>query len=198
MENLTKIFLLIGSAAGVYSFIRLVGGDIFTFFNRANLVIRFDSSNDIKQWRIGPPYLQNEVTREVVTVHIHNKGKKPAKDCEAFIEIINGNKDVKKMLPLHWADTPYNALSTSIEKVKISKLHRRLDIVFTQYGQNINGCCIASAQALAAGPQQDQFFLPEGEYEIKIHINYNSGKSIARKFIIKSPKHWQDLWMDIA
>lgn len=195
MENVKNIFLFFGSAAGVYSFIRLVGHDISSFFNKSKLIIQFDPKEDLKPWRVGPPYLENMVTRKVATVHIRNKGEKPATGCEALVEIFSEDGRIQKTLPLHWADTPYNALSTSIERVIISRLPRRLDVVFTQEKQSISGCCIASAQALATGPQRDQFFLSDGDYKIKIHINYNSGKSVKREFIIKSPDTWENLEM---
>jgi len=196
MENSGSMFLLFGSIAGVYSFARLVVGDISSFFNKTNLAIEFDAQNDVKQWFVGPPYLNNTVARRVVTVNVRNKGGKPARDCEAYIEVNNGRNKIT--LPLHWADTQYNALSTSIERVEISKIPRRLDVVFSQEGQSINGCCVASAQALATGPQRDQFFLSEGEYKVRIYVNYNSGKSVARKFVIQSPSNWVGLRMRIA
>ncbi len=175
MQNFKNIFLFIGSAAGVYSFFRLVGQDILSFFNKPKLTIEFNQRNDVKVWRVGHPYIPNMENRKVSTIHIHNKGRKPALNCEALVQILKGNGQIDQTLPLHWADTLYDARSTSIERVEISKLPRRLDVAFTQEKQSRSGCSIASAQALATGVQQDQFFLPQGKHKIKIHINYNSG-----------------------
>jgi len=196
--NLKNIFFFLGSIAGVYAFIRLVIQDSFSLFWKPKLTIVFTQTNDVNVWQVGPPYIPSMENRKVATIHIHNKGRKPALCCEAFAQIFNINGQVVRTLPLHWADTLYDARSTSIERVQISKLPRRLDVVFSQERQGGSGCSIASAQALAAGVQNDQFFLAQGEHKIRIHINYNSGNSVEQAFIVSSPSTWRGLTMQIA
>jgi len=191
-EKLKNIFVFVGSAAGVYSFIRLLFRDCFSFFHRPRLTVEF---NSVEEWRVGPPYIESNETRRVATVNVCNKGSKSAIACEAHVEICREHGKMPSILPLHWADTPYGTRSTSIERVDIGRLPRRLDIVFTQERQTIDGCSIASAQALATGVQRDQFYLAPGEYYIVILVNYDSGKSAKKKFTVKSPAHWQDLQM---
>ena len=198
MKELKNTFLFLGSAAGVYSFIRLIGQDIFSFFKKPKLVIEFDRDNDVKEWRVGPPYIGEMEIRKVVAIQINNKGKTPALDCEAFVAILNKRNKIQKTLPIHWADTPYDARSTSIEKIAINKLPRRLDVVFTQEKDRMEGCSIASSQALATGVQKDQFFLSPGKHKIEIHINYSSGKTVKEQFIIESPSTWKELDMKNA
>ncbi|MCF7886388.1 MAG: hypothetical protein K9M80_07830 [Candidatus Marinimicrobia bacterium] len=197
MQNFKNIFLFLGSAAGIYSFIRLVRQDILSFFNKSKLTIKFNQRGDLKVWRVGPPYIPIGEIRKVATVHVCNKGKKSASNCEALVQIIKDGDEIGQTFPLHWADTPYDARSTSIEGINIGRLPRRLDVVFTQKKQNESGCSVASAQALATGVQHDQFFLPQGEHKIKIQVNYNSGDSIEETFVIESPDIWKNLKMII-
>lgn len=56
--------------------------DIISFCFRSNLRIEFSSDN-IGLWKVGPPYTASTENRCVATVQIHNKGGKPATDCEA-------------------------------------------------------------------------------------------------------------------
>jgi hypothetical protein len=66
-------------------------------------------------------------------------------------------------------------------------------VLFTEEGQPLNGCFIASSQALATGPQRSQFYLRPGEYKATIHIHYGNQRKVKKSFTITSPQNWQDL-----
>lgn len=166
---------------------------------KSNLIIHFHSSTDLKQWKVGPPYLRNFRLRKVATAHVLNSGDKALDGCVAFLEIIESDVSVspQRQMPLHWADTPYDALSSSMTRVIISpSTEHRLDIVFTEECQGtIPGCSIASAQTLATGVQEDQFYLKPGKYLVRITVVSDSGDKAQKNFIIQSPDRWKDLNM---
>jgi hypothetical protein len=190
--SLQTIFFYAGGIAGLYAFLRLIFGDLSNFFGKPKLKITFDSSHDLKTWTVGPPFLQTFKNRKVATVHIKNKGKRSAQNCEASIEVKAPNGSITSY-PLHWADTPYEARSTSIELVDINTLPRRLDVVFTEEGQPLNGCFVASSQSLSTGPQRAQFYLSPGRHKAIIHIHYNNQQKVKKSFTIISSQNWKDL-----
>jgi hypothetical protein len=164
-----------------------------------NLGIVFNPANDLQVWVVGPPYLRYPKKRRIVNVHILNKGSRTLEDCTAYLEIIQSDVNMvsRRQLPLHWADTPYNALSSSITPVHINpSTEHRLDVVFSEECcGTISGCSVASAQALATGVQTDQFYFKPGKYSVRITVVSSSGDKAQSYFIIQSPDRWQDLNM---
>jgi hypothetical protein len=197
IDVVKNFFLLIGSAAGAYAFIRLLFQDLKYFFVKPKLTIEFNPREDLQIWAVGPPYLKKSTLRKVATVHVRNTGKNDARECEAFLEIIEKSKVINKSFPLHWADTLYNAFSTSIEPITIRGLPRRLDVVFTEQGRRLKGCSIAASQALATGLKRDQFLLTQGEYKARISVRCSNGRGARRTFLVKSPDSWNNLIMEI-
>lgn len=191
-----KEFLIwFGGLAGIYSFLKHIKNDI----SRPILEMKFNPDNDIKFWSVGPPFIMGIERMKVANIRVRNKRKKPAIGCEAFVKIWDQCGHFIAEPPLHWADTSYSPLSTSMEPVTISKIPRRLYVAFTQEIQAIKeGCSIASAQALASGVQNDQFYLPKGEYKIRICVSYNSGKITKKNFVLISPDSWENLNMKFA
>ena len=97
---------------------------------------------------------------------------------------------------IHWAGVGYTAQTTGAEPVDIGPETRRLDVVFTHAGQNINGCWIAMPLALSGSLRRNQAYLPPDEYEVEIKVKCENGKGDKAKFKITSPKNWEDLDFD--
>ena len=74
---------------------------------------------------------------------------------------------------------------------------RRLDVAFTQRGQQIKGCWIAMPLALSGFLERNQAYLLPGDYEVEIGIGCENGKGDKKKFRVTSPDIWEDLDFDI-
>ena len=97
---------------------------------------------------------------------------------------------------LHWAGVDYTHQTTGAEPVDIGPEPRRLDVVFTHQGQDINGCWIAMPLALSGSLRRNQAYLLPGEYEVEIEVKCENGKGAKDKFKIASPHKWEDLDFD--
>ena len=180
----------------IYKFLKTLLSDLKKLFSKSNLVIKFDPQLDLKIWDVGPPYLPIIKKRKVITVHVLNKGKLNTDDCEAFLEIVGSDRRRQRQFPLHWADTLYNAFSSSMERISIGPLREhRLDVAFTEMDNLMEGSAIASTQALATGVKRDQFFLSPGDYQVKITVVSRSGGVAQKRFILHSPNQWLQLNM---
>ena len=185
---------IISSIFNDYKLLELLFAKFKKLLGKSNLIIQFDFRTDLDVWDVGPPFLPAFKKRKVATAHVLNKGETGLTGCEAFLEIITPGQNTYKQFPLHWADTPYEALSSSMQPVTINPLRKhRLDIAFSE--ENSIGCSIASSQVLATGVRRDQFFLSPTNYQVRVTVVSSSGERARRNFIITSPVEWRKLNM---
>ena len=187
LETLFKI----GSLAGLFSFIWLFIKDLTKFFRRPKLKITFEKSKDLRTWTF-----PNGTTRKFATLHIVNKRKEVAKRCVATLKIIEKPSSLTHLeskYSLHWADIPYNLRTTGAEPVDIGPEEWRLDVIFTDASQFIDGCWIAMPIALSGALTRNQAYLPPGSYKVKIEVKCENGKGDRGTFRIISPNKWTDL-----
>jgi hypothetical protein len=140
-----------------------------------------DKNRDLRTFQNLNIDSSNGWPRKVATLEIRNKMKKTALRCVAKVEFQSWPLNVthfERHYNLHWAGVPYSFITSGTEPVDIGPEGRRLDVIFThanQDSQNTPGCWIATPMALS-NPAQDQFYLPPGEYIIKIIVDCENGK----------------------
>jgi hypothetical protein len=104
--------------------------------------------------------------------------------------------NLERQYYLHWADVDYSARTTEAQPINLGKGQRRLDVVFSQNNQQIQGCWIAIPFALSgAQPWPNQAYLPPGEYEVEIALSLDNGRGDKRRYKITTPSNWSDLNM---
>ena len=96
---------------------------------------------------------------------------------------------------LHWAEVSYSEGSTQNRPIDLGPDGRRLDVVFTDEQQQMPGCWISIPIALRGGLNNNQAYLPPGDYIVEISVTCRNGKGDTRSFKIRSPQAWQDLQM---
>ena len=183
----------VGGLAALASFSWLLIKDIINFFRRPRLTIIFRGEMDLRTWT----YRGSGTQRKAATLNIKNKRNVTAKRCVAILKILKKPVEAEHLeeeYSLHWAGTDYNsALSTGADPVDIGAESRRLDVVITQNGQNIDGSWIAVPLALSGSLEKNQAYLPPGEYGVSIKVACENGKGATGKFKIISPTDWEDL-----
>jgi len=191
-----EILFKIGGLAGLASFIWLLIKDLVRFYQKPKLQIIFKKDKDLRTFF----FEYTKWTRKFATLHIKNNGKDTAKRCVAILKILKKPQDainIEDEYALHWAGVDYTLQTTGAEPVDIGPEPRRLDVVFTHQGQNINGCWIAMPLALSGSLRRNQAYLLPGEYEVEIKVKCENGKGDKAKFKIVSPSHnWEDLDFD--
>jgi hypothetical protein len=191
------IVTALGSAAGVYSFVRLVFGDIRNRFTRPHLSIEFNLPDDLREWGVHGAARK----QKVATVHVRNKRRTPALECAAVLRVISEPLGVtvgEREYSLHWADTDYTMHSNVAAHVDIGLERRRLDVVFTVLPDrkaSPEGAWVAIPMALAAPDHATQARLPPGEYRFRLTVACSNGNSTSREFTVNSPKDWSALSM---
>ena len=189
------ILFKIGGLAGLTSFVWLVLKDLVRFYQKPKLQITFKKAIDLRTFF----FEDTKWRRKFATLHIKNNGKDTAKRCVAVLRILKKPKvatNIEDEYAIHWAGVGYTAQTTGAEPVDIGPETRRLDVVFTHAGQNINGCWIAMPLALSGSLRRNQAYLPPDEYEVEIKVKCENGKGDKAKFKITSPKNWEDLDFD--
>lgn len=187
--NWELVLGIIGTAAGLLASLRWVIKDIGNIVNRPTLKI--SQNLDIKNWN----FLNMGETRRFITLEVVNNKRQTAQRCVAVAEIVRrpiGVSHLQKTYPLHWADTPYSALTTGAEPVDIGMEPRRLDIAFTTPNDK-DRAWIAMPLALSAPGKVGQAALPKGEYVIRIQVSCSNGKGDSKLLKLLSPTEWQDL-----
>lgn len=196
MANNWDILFKIGGLAGLASFIWLFIKDFIKFHKRPRIQITFSKDTDLRIWT----FADTSWVRKVATLNIKNNGKDTAKRCVAIMSILKKPRDANNIedeCALHWAGVDYTTQTTGAEPVDIGPEPRRLDVAFTQQGQQINGCWIAMPLALSGSLIRNQAYLLPGDYEVGIRIGCENGKSHKKKFRVTSPDSWEDLDFDI-
>jgi hypothetical protein len=187
--NWELVLGVIGTATGLLAFLRWVIKDIGNIVSRP--VLKISESVDIKNW-----YFEDTgETRRFITVEVTNNKRQTAQRCVAIATIVkqpSGVTLLQKTFPLHWAGTPYNALTTGAEPVDIGMEPRRLDVAFTTHNDK-DRAWIAMSFALKTPGKVRQAALPKGEYVLKIKVSCNNGKGDSKLLKLLSPTNWQDL-----
>lgn len=191
------ILLKIGGLAGLASFIFLLIKEFIKIYQKPKLQITFKKDRDLKK----AEFLDTGWIRKFANLHIKNSGKSTAKRCVAILRFLKKPQDAKNIeyeyeYTLHWGGVGYNAGTTSAEPVDIGPESRRLDVVFTDKDQRINGCWIAIPFALSKTLGINQAYLLPGEYEVEIEVKCENGKGDKAKFKITSPNNWEYLNFD--
>jgi hypothetical protein len=158
--------------------------------------ITFSKHTGLRTWS----FKDTGWVRKFATLSIKNNGKATAKRCVAVMTILKTPRDandVEDKYTLHWAGVDYTTQTTGAEPVDIGPEPRRLDVAFTQQGQQIKGCWIAMPLALSGFLERNQAYLLPGDYEVEIRIRCENGKGDKQKFRITSPDMWKDLDVDI-
>lgn len=192
MTSNWDILFKIGGLAGLASFIWLLTKDLVRFYQKPKLQITFKRNRDLRTFF----FEDRKWTRKFANLHIKNNGRDTAKRCVAILRIFKKPHDatnIEDEYALHWAGVEYTAQTTGAEPVDIGPEPRRLDIVFTHQGQNINGCWIAMPLALSGSLRKNQAYLLPGKYEVDIEVSCENGKGDKAKFEITSPDNWEDL-----
>ncbi len=187
--------LKIGSLAGLASFVWLLIKDLVGFYRKPKLEITFTKNRDLRNFF----FEDTKWERRFANLHIKNKGKDTAKRCVAILRVLTKPREatnIEEEYALHWAGVDYSAQTTGAEPVDIGPEPRRLDVAFTQNGQNINGSWIAMPLALLGSLRRNQAYLPPGEYELKIEVQCENGSGDKAKFKIISPQNWENLDFD--
>jgi len=185
----------IGGLAGLASFIWLLIKDLVRFYQKPNLQITFRKDRDLRTFF----FEDTKWTRKFANLHIRNNGKDTAKRCVAILRILKKPQDatnIEDEYALHWAGVSYSFQTTGAEPVDVGPEPRRLDVVFTDQGQNMSGCWVAMPFALSGSLRKNQAYFPPGEYEAEIEVKCENGKGDKSKFKIVSPNNWENLDFD--
>ena len=185
---------LIGGIAGLLSALSVLYDRFIKWKRRPRLAYRFDITSDVKTWGIGKPFLSQPKQRRMACIRIYNiNNRNNADECEAVLSI--GTQEY----PLHWADTLYEAHSSSMARVSIGLNERRLDILFSERDQSGPGCMIASSQALASGFFRNQFYLHDTAAIIgRIIVSCTNGDGVIIPVKIISGNTWEEMSLSIA
>lgn len=198
--DVKDILAVVGAATGVFSFIRLLLGDLVNLRKKPRLAIEFDQNEDLKVWSV----VGGKRKQKVATVHVRNKRRTPALRCVAMLRLISAPPGVvlgQKEFVLHWADTDYTGHSNYPEPIEIGLERRRLDVAFAVLGEQFpavpspEGAWVAIPIALSTPAQATQAYLHKGEYRFKLAVECANGKGDSKDFFVKSPETWVDLSM---
>jgi hypothetical protein len=191
-EMTFKVIGFLAALAALAAFIGKITQSCFKYFQKPYLHIIFDSDKDLRIWI----FHDTGWTRKFATLHIKNKRKETAKRCVAVLRILKKPQtaqNTENEYSLHWAGVDYTMQTTGAEPVDIGPEPRRLDVVFTQQGQSIEGCWAAIPFALSGQINRNQAYLPPGDYEVEIEVKCENGKGGKARFRITSPIRWNDL-----
>jgi hypothetical protein len=146
-DNGLDILLKIGSLAGLASFLWLAIKDLLKLSRKPKLHITFKSDRDLRTFIYGA----EGWNRKFVNLHIENTGKETARRCVAVMSIVKKpeRRVVEDQYSLHWASLPLSGLTTGAEPIDIGSHElARLDVLFTQSGQSLQGCWVPVPFAL--------------------------------------------------
>jgi len=180
-----------GSMAGLYLLIK----DMIHIYNRPKLIITFDKERDLRIWN----FKDTKWIRKFANLHIKNIGKYTATRCVAIMKVLkkpNNAINIQDEYSLHWADLEYTLATASEQTTDIGRHQRRLDVVFTQREQSIEGAWVSMGLALSGDLDRNQAYFPPGEYEVEIEVTCESGSGDRKMFRITSPNQWEDLFME--
>jgi hypothetical protein len=155
-------------------------------------VHEFDPAHDLKYWQLDP---EGKNVRLAITLDVANKGADTATRCVATLELThapNGVRLRERRYALHWAAVEYSYRNTGSQPVDIGPEVHRLDVAFTQQGQDVPGCWIATPFALSH-PSIDQAYLPPGDYSATLRISCENGRATTVQVTINSPQEWRGL-----
>jgi len=194
-NKLMEIIFKVGSLAGLLSFLWLITKDIIKFYRAPRLVFTFDKKIDLRTFQ----FQDNGWVRKFATLHVRNTRNKTAKRCVANLKITKKSSECTHLecqYALHWAGIDYSTHTTGAQPIDLGSELIRLDVVFTQQGQGINGCWIAIPFTLSGDIGRNQAYLPPGEYEAEIDVKCENGKGHKANFKIISPTSWDKLEME--
>ena len=193
MEVDVSWFAILGFALGIAACLRWIFHDITSFTSRPRLLISHGP------FTINWQSIDTDETRRFV--HVEARCRRGiARQCTASARIITHPENMTVMqqeFPLHWADTPYSAVSTEAEAVDIKTEARRLDIAFTTSylgGQS----WLAIPLALTVPGKVPQATLPPGEYTLEITVSCENGRGDTVLIKLTSPAEWQHLQAEKA
>ena len=197
-----EIIFKAGGLAGLASLFWLMLKDLIDFCKKPRLLIlHLDKNRDLRVFSNLNIDESINWPRNVATLQIRNKKNRTALRCVAKLEFQSWPLNVthlERHYNLHWAGVPYSYLTSGTEPIDIGPEGRRLDVIFTHANQdalNIPGCWIGTPMALS-NPVQNQFYLPPGEYKIKIMVDCENGKGDNKYYKIISPTQWNELDLD--
>jgi len=198
MSDLNKVYdavFKIGSLAGLASFFWLAIKDMIDFCRKPRLEITFKKDLDLRTFT----FQDTGWKRKFATLHVKNKRNMTAKRCVAVLKIVGKppeSDNIENQYALHWAGVDYSTLTTGAQPIDLGPEPIRLDVLFTQEGQTINGSWIAVPFALSGNLLHNQAHLVPGEYEVEIAVTCENGSGDKAKFKIRSPISWNELDMN--
>lgn len=165
---------------------------ILAIFGKSKLkILPLDPDRDIRTY----DEVTGKWTRLFANLHIEYKGRKPAVECYAILNVLkrpSRAKHLYKSYYIHWADVPYSWKAKAPEPIRIFRGETRLDVAFTQKRMRLKGCWLAVPLFLSK-PTSGEAFLPNGRYEFEIEICSSSAKGDKKKYKLFSPKEWENL-----
>lgn len=195
-SKLMEIVFKVGGLAGLASFVWLLIKDLTNFCKKPRLELTFVKTRDLRTFQ----FRDTGWVRKFATLNVRNKRNQTANRCVANLKILRRPTQatiLEDQFSLHWAGVDYTALTTGAQPIDIGSELVRLDVLFTQQGQNASGCWIAVPFALSGSLTANQAYLPPGEYEAQIKITCENGKGDRAKFKIISPTVWDGLDMQL-
>jgi hypothetical protein len=189
-----EIIFKVGGLAGLASFFWLLTRDLVSFCKKPRLELTFEKTRDLRTFQ----FQDTGWVRKFATLHVRNKRNQTAMRCVANLQIIRRPPQVTNLedqYALHWAGVDYTALTTGAQPIDLGAELIRLDVLFTQQGQNTSGCWIAVPFTLSGSLTNNQAYLPPGEYKVQIKITCENGKGDKARFKIISPAVWDGLDM---
>ncbi|MHA1395916.1 MAG: hypothetical protein ACTSRZ_20625 [Promethearchaeota archaeon] len=177
---------------GGFTGLALTIKEIVHYLKRPKLKIKkLDPNIDLRKVQ----YEEEKDIRKFICLHIENNKKELARCSTAKMEVLSSSENfrtLERLYYLHWADSPIGKKTTISEPVDIYKGERRLDVAFTCKNQKFPGCWIAVPISLKY-QDQNQAYLPPGEYEVEIEVNCTNGRGEKKRYKIISPEKWDDL-----
>jgi hypothetical protein len=190
LSILKNIWIYIGSSGGIISLCII----IYKYLKRPKLKInKFNRDRDLI---IMKDEDRSDMRRNIFRLKIQNEKKQKAENCIGILEVINKNNEryYEDHYCLHWADLKPTQTFSSPEPISIFEVAPRfIDIIFTEQFTEYEGAWIATPPALRHSDIDDQFYLPPGEYEIRVKVDCVNGKRDEKEYKILVSKNWKEV-----
>lgn len=179
--------------AGLLAFVWQIADKATSFYGRPRLrLLPFDHQRDVGIWSDPQP---NVPRRKFFTLQVRNTGSRAAVRCVATLQVHSlppGVRIADPRFSLHWASSAVTNQTSGANPIDIGAEGNRLDVAFTQEGQEIPGAWAGTPLALSVLALH-QSYLPPGQYEAVIKVQCDNGAGDELQVRIHSPTSWMDL-----